>query len=119
MLVAATLAAVLAVVLAGWAGVRAARDRPVILRQLYGAGVVELALLGQAAVAAAAVAGGHDLAEPVTLWGYLLTAAVVLPAAGAWAFVDRTRWSSVVLLVGGLTVAVMELRVLQLWGQAG
>ena len=32
------------------------------------------------------------------LWGYVLTQLLILPIAAAWAFAERTRWSSVVLL---------------------
>jgi len=58
---------------------------------------------------------GHALADAATFWGYLVVALVVLPLASVWALVERTRWSSVVLLVGCLTVVVMEVRVVQLW----
>ena len=115
MLAVATVVAVLSLVLGAWAGVRLARDRPVILRQLIAGGVVELALLAQVVTAAVLAAGGHSLAEPITFWGYLVFALIVLPAAGVWAFADRTRWSSAVLLVACLTLAVMELRMVQVW----
>jgi hypothetical protein len=116
--VVATVVASLALVLGGWAGWSAARDRPVVFRQLLGAGVVEAALVVQMVVAAVGVLGGRALAEAATFWGYLVVALVVLPLAGAWALVERTRWSSVVLVVGCLTVVVMEVRVVQLWNQA-
>ena len=37
------------------------------------------------------------------LWGYVLTQLFILPIAAAWAFAERTRWSSVVLVVAALT----------------
>ena len=115
----AIVVAVLALALGAWAGVRALRDQPVILRQLVAAGVVEAALVVQAVVAAIAVLGGHDLAEAATFWGYLVFALLVLPGAAVWALVERTRWSSVVLVVGCVTLAVMEVRMVQVWSQAG
>ena len=54
--------------------------------------------------------------DGVLLWGYVLTQLLVLPIAAAWAFAERTRWSSVVLLVAALTVAFLEYRLLQIWG---
>jgi hypothetical protein len=115
---AATIAvAALALALGAWATLRLARDRPVILRQLIAGGVVELALLAQVVVAAVLTMSGHVLAEPVTFWGYIVFALVVLPGAALWAFADRTRWSSAVLLVAAATVGVMELRMWQLWSQ--
>lgn len=115
--VVAAVVAALALALGAWAGWSALRDRPVVLRQLYGAAVVETALAVQVVVGAVATLRGHALAEPATFWGYVVVALVVLPLAGAWALVERTRWSSVVLVVGCLTVAVMEVRVVQLWNQ--
>ena len=117
MLVVATVVAVLSLLLGAWAGARLARDRPVILRQLIAGGVVELALLVQVVTAAVQAGRGHVLADPVTFWGYLVFALVVLPAAAVWAFADRTRWSSAVLLVACLTLAVMELRMVQVWAR--
>ena len=59
--------------------------------------------------------GAPDV-DAVLLWGYVLTQLLVLPIAAAWAFAERTRWSSVVLLVAALTVAFLEYRLLQIWG---
>ena len=74
-----------------WAGWRALRDRPVILRQLICGGVVEGLLLVQVRgrpVALAATGGGP--ADALTFWGYLVTSLLVLPVAAAWAFAERT-----------------------------
>ncbi|ACQ80131.1 conserved hypothetical protein [Beutenbergia cavernae DSM 12333] len=98
-----------------WAAVWAVRDRAVILKQLIGAGVVEVGLLAQLVVAGVGQARGHHVAEPVTLWGYLITALLLLPFAGAWALVERTRWSSVVLVVACLALLVVQLRIGQVW----
>ncbi len=56
-------------------------------------------------------------AETSTLefFGYLIVALLVPPAAAAWALVERTRWSTVVLGAASLTVAVMLVRMQQLW----
>lgn len=104
-----------ALVVAAWAAWRAARDRPVILRQLVVAGVVEALLLVQAVVAAVRAATGDGPADAATFWGYLGTTLCILPAAAVWAFAERTRWSSVVLLVAGVTVAFLQLRAVQVW----
>ena len=63
------------------------------------------------------VAGSAD-ADPLTFWGYAVTTSIVLPLAARWGFVERTRWISVVLLVAALTVALLQLRMLQAWGCA-
>lgn len=109
------LVAALSLALAGWAGYRAARDRPVILRQLLAAGVVEALLLVQVVVAAVRAAGGDGPADAATFWGYVVTTLVVYPVAAAWAFAERTRWSSVVLVVAAVTVAFLQYRCLLVW----
>jgi hypothetical protein len=106
-------------VLAVWAGVRALRDQPVILRQLIAGAVVEVLILAQGVVAAVGLARGHELVEPVTFWGYIVVALLLLPGAAVWALAERTRWSSVVLVVAALALAVMSLRVHQLWFAVG
>ena len=48
-------------------------------------------------------------------FGYLLVAIFVPIAATIWALVDRSRWSTVVLGAGVLTVVVMLVRMQQIW----
>lgn len=109
------LAAALCLVLATWAAWRTAVDRPVILRQLLAAAVIEALLVVQVVVALVSVAAGTGPADAVTFWGYLVTTLLVLPFAAAWAFAERTRWSSVVLLVAAVTVAFLQYRTVQVW----
>ena len=87
-------------------------------RELY----VDLLALAYPDGAAAPLTAAFDFydedsdVDGVLLWGYVLTQALVLPIAAAWAFAERTRWSSVVLLVAAVTVAFLEFRLLQIWG---
>ena len=106
----------LCLALGAWAAWFVVRDRAVVLRQLWGAAVIEGVLVLQAAIAGILAATGSPDIDGVLLWGYVLTQALVLPIAAAWAFAERTRWSSVVLLVAALTVAFLEFRLLQIWG---
>jgi len=78
--------------------------------------LVEVFLLVQLAVTIALVASGHQAkGDTVEFFGYILTALIVPPAAVGWAIVDRSRWSTVVLGVSGLTVAIMLVRMWQIW----
>ena len=65
---------------------------------------ITLVILGQSAVL-----------DTWEFFGYLLVALFVPIAAAVWALVDRTRWSTVVLGAGMLTVVVMLVRMLQIW----
>ncbi|AEG44594.1 hypothetical protein [Isoptericola variabilis] len=112
------LALVLCAALAGWALWFVVRDRAVILKQLFGAAAIEAVLLVQAVVAGIQQATTDHPVDGPLFWGYLVTAAIVLPIAAVWAFAERTKWSSVVLLVAAVTVAFLEWRLWQIWGAA-
>lgn len=112
----ATMSAFAALMLGGWAAWRAIRDQPVILRQLLAAGFVEFLALLTVVAAAVTQARGELPGDPWVLWGYLITVLVILPVAAVWAFADRTRTSSVALLVACVTVAIMMWRSLQVAG---
>lgn len=58
---------------------------------------------------------GGTVADPITLYGYLLTGAV-LPLAGIWlgAF-ERTRWGSAAILAAAVTMMVLQVRLPQIW----
>ncbi len=105
-----------AVLVAGWAGWFVLRDRAVVLRQLWGAAVVEALLLVEVVVAVVLTARGDPPADPPTFWGYAVTTLILLPLAALWGFAERSRWSSVVLLVAAVTVAFLQLRMTQVWG---
>lgn len=107
-----------ALALAAWALVFAIRDRAVVLRQLWGAAVVEGLMVVQAVVAGVRQATGTVPDEPVVFWGYVVTQLILLPAAALWAFAERTRWSSVVLLIAAVAVAFLQLRLDQTWAGA-
>lgn len=102
-----------AIALGVWALAHIVTDRPVIGRQLAGCLVVEGTILVTAVAAGVEQARGAVTGDLIVLWGYLLTALVVLPVVGGWAFADRTRTSSVALLVGAVTVVVLMWRTVQ------
>jgi hypothetical protein len=61
------------------------------------------------------VQGQQAFGDTVEFFGYIITALIVPPAAIAWAVIERTRWSTLVLGVSGFTVAVMLVRMGQIW----
>lgn len=78
--------------------------------------VVEVLLLAQIVVALVAPAVGNSpTGSGLEFWIYLVSAALVPPAAVVWALIDRSRWSTVVLGVACLAVAVMVYRMTAIW----
>jgi hypothetical protein len=78
--------------------------------------LVEALLLVQLIVSIVLVVQGQQaVGDTVEFFGYIITALIVPPAAIAWAVIERTRWSTLVLGVSGLTVAVMLVRMWQIW----
>jgi hypothetical protein len=93
----------------------AALDRRVRLGHVVAGGLLELLILVQAAVAVIRLIGGTRPAAVPTFVGYLLGSLIVLPFGVLWALEERTRWSSVVLAIAGVTVAVILLRMNVVW----
>ncbi len=104
----------LAAVTGGWAYLR----RPSARWQIVAAGVLQVAVLAQSVIAWFR-APGAGLGESVTFIAYSIGILVPLPA-GIWAArVERTRWGSTALAFTCLVVAVMTLRLYQLWRVRG
>ncbi len=101
--------------LALWTGIQAGRRRPTSEAQMIGAIVVEVALLAQVAIALVALFGGTVVAEPVTFVAYSVGVLLALPLGFYLAREERTRWGSLCLCFTAVVVAVMVLRLLQLW----
>lgn len=102
-------------VVAAWAGIRTIRDQPVIFKQLIFAGIVLGLMLITMVVAGVEIFRGHPIPDPILFWGYYIAGAVLFPIAGVWSIAERTRWSSVVLLVAGISFAVVQWRLYVLW----
>lgn len=78
--------------------------------------VVEVLLLIQVVIAIVApLAGNPPTGDLLEYWVYLV-AAVLLPIGGVlWALLERSRWSTVILGVVGLSLAVMLWRMQMIW----
>jgi len=59
--------------------------------------------------------GNTATGSALEFWVYLVSAVLLPPLAIVWGLVDRTRWSTVVLGVASLAVAVMVYRMYQIW----
>jgi hypothetical protein len=80
---------------------------------------IELALLGQLALSFGVVlAGSRAEVSTFEYFGYLLVALLIPVAGSAWALLEKTRWSTVVLGCSALTISVMLIRMWQIWDGA-
>ena len=78
--------------------------------------LVELCLLGQLGVAIAQpLVGNPPTGSLVEFYIYLIVALIIPLLAGFWALVERDRWSTVVLGVACLAIAVMVVRMNIIW----
>lgn len=78
--------------------------------------LVEVLLLVQIVVSIVAPAlGNAPSGDPLEFWIYLVSAALLPIGAGFWALLDRGRWSTVVLGVAAIAVAIMVYRMQQIW----
>lgn len=78
--------------------------------------LVELLVVVQVVISIVApMTGNHPTGNLLEYWMYLGTAVLIPVAAIFWALTDRSRWSTVVLGVAGLAIAVMAYRMFQIW----
>ena len=78
--------------------------------------LMEALLIVQAVIAIVApLTGNPPTGDLLEYWVYLI-GALLLPVGGVlWALLDRTRWSTVVLGVVGLSLAIMLWRMQTIW----
>ncbi len=78
--------------------------------------LVQILLIAQVIVALIAPAvGNQPSGSPLELWVYLISALLLPIGAALWALIERSKWSTVILGVACLSVAVMLYRMLQIW----
>lgn len=110
---------VASLVIAGWGLVTTALGRRTDVYQLAGLAAVELALLAQVVIAVVRIVGGDRPDAVVTFVAYLVGSLLVLPAGAAWSIAERSRWGPAVLVAACLVLAVVVVRLQQIWGPAG
>ncbi|MGN6197583.1 hypothetical protein [Humibacter sp.] len=78
--------------------------------------LIELLLIAQLVVTIVAPIVGNEPRGSLGEFYIYLISALLLPIAGGfWALIERSRWSTVVLGVVGLAIAVMTYRMGQIW----
>ena len=77
---------------------------------------VEAALIIQLVWSIVLVSSGQSaVGDTLEYFGYIITALLVPPAAVVWAIYERTKWSTLVIGLSSLTVAIMVVRMWQIW----
>jgi hypothetical protein len=106
----------IALALAAWSALMTVLKRPVGLSQLIGLAVAEIALLVQAVLAVLKMTDGQRPDGGIPLFSLYLAGSLLLPPlAGLWGRADRSRWGSGVLVVAYLVMAVLIVRMQQVW----
>jgi hypothetical protein len=82
--------------------------------------LVEVLLVVQLVVAIVAPFAGNPATGSLLEFYTYLVSAILLPVGGGvWALIERSRWSTVILGVINLSVAVMLYRMLVIWTVQG
>ncbi|MFF1698074.1 hypothetical protein ACFVXC_31365 [Streptomyces sp. NPDC058257] len=118
MLVALTIAtAVAALALAAWCGFAAYRDQPTKDWHFIGMAVVTFLATVQLIVGIVQLARGEKPEQGTTIFvSYLIGAFACVPAAGFMSLAERTRWGSITVAAGGVVLAVLQVRLYDIWG---
>lgn len=82
--------------------------------------VVALLLIGQLGISIAApLLGNQPTGSLLEFWVYLVSVVLLPFAAGFWALIERSRWSTFVLAIASVSVAIMVYRMWQIWTMQG
>ncbi|MEV5616622.1 hypothetical protein [Streptomyces bacillaris] len=109
--------AVTALALAAWCGHAAYKDQPTKDWHFIGMAVVTLLALAQLVVGIVQLARGERPEQGTAVFiAYLIGSFAAVPAAGVLSLSERTRWGSVTVAAGALVLAVLEVRLYDIWG---
>lgn len=96
-------------------GILVARDRRPGRITYAMLALLELGLVAQLVVGIGMVVDDHEGVSVATYVGYLIGALVLVPLAAGWAWAERTRAGTTVLLVAVLVVPFLILRLHDIW----
>lgn len=81
-----------------------------------GLALILVLLIAQVVMAIVApLAGNPPSGSALEYWVYLVSAVLLPPAGVAWALIERSRWSTVIMGIAALAVAVMVWRMHVIW----
>ncbi len=110
--------AVLATVVAAFAAWHTLRSAPFSNPLFYAMSVLEVALIALLVGGSVALVRTTSDVDGLLFISYLVTLVLIPPVAVLWGIAEKSRWGTGVVTVSLLTVAVLCVRVLQIWESA-
>ncbi|WP_199552546.1 hypothetical protein [Streptomyces sp. N35] len=108
---------VAALALAAWCGFAAFRDQPTKDWHFIGMAVVTLLTVVQLIVGIVHLTGDNDPEQGTTLFvAYLIGTVCAIPAVAFMSLAERSRWGSATVAAGAVVLAVLEVRLYDIWG---
>ncbi|MGB4777002.1 hypothetical protein [Microbacterium sp.] len=81
-----------------------------------GMALILVLLVAQVVVAIVSpLAGNPPVGSALEYWVYLVSAVLIPPASVVWALIERSRWSTVIMGIAALSVAIMVWRMQVIW----
>ncbi|MEU1802623.1 hypothetical protein [Streptomyces sp. NPDC019937] len=109
-----------ALALAAWCGFAAYRDQPTKDWHFIGMAVVSLLAIVQLIIGIVRLAQGQDPEQGVAIFiAYLVGSALAVPIAAFMSLAERTRWGSATVAAAAVVLAVLEVRLYDIWGGVG
>ncbi|NSC20645.1 hypothetical protein FM076_05260 [Streptomyces albus subsp. chlorinus] len=109
--------AVAALVLAAWCGWAAYRDQPTKDWHFAGMAVVTLLALVQLVIGIVRLAQGQDPVDGAVIFvSYLVGVVACVPVVGLISLTERTKWGSLTVVAGAVVLAVLQVRLHDIWG---
>ncbi|ARF54453.1 hypothetical protein [Streptomyces gilvosporeus] len=106
-----------ALALAAWCGWATYRDQPTKDWHFIGMALVSLLGIAQLVIGCVQLARGQSPDQGTAIFvAYLLGASACIPATGFMSLSERTRWGSATVAAGGIVLAVLEVRLFDIWG---
>ncbi|MBH5337901.1 hypothetical protein IHE55_25200 [Streptomyces pactum] len=109
-----------ALALAAWCGFAAYRDQPTKDWHFIGMAVVSVLGLVQLVVGIVRLARGDDPDQGAAIFvSYLIGAALAVPIGGFMSLAERTRWGSATVAAAAVVMAVLQVRLFDIWEGSG
>jgi len=107
--------AIAALLISAFAAWHTVARRPFSNPLFYVIGLLEIALIGILIAGVVALNTTSREVDGVLFVSYLVTVVVIPPAAVLWGIAEKSRWGTGVVVVAMLTIAVLSVRLLDIW----